>query len=334
MSVSPLKKAPLTDSFGRVHRSLRVSVTDRCNMRCQYCMPAIGLPCAPRSELLSFEEIALTVGVAASMGVDRIRITGGEPLLRRDLPDLIALIKSNPQVADVAMTTNALLLDRHAQALADAGLDRINISLDSLDPEKFSTITRNGILDRVWKGLEAAAKAGIKPIRINTLLLAGFNDDEVDHWIEFTKKYDIDVRFMELMPIGEGAKMAGLGEFLNLTNLKERLIKEKGLEPADGGIGNGPARYIKAPGARGRIGFITPLSNSYCNTCSRMRLTSTGELRACLAFDEQLSIRDAVRAGDKEQVEALFRQAVAKKPAGHHWQSGQTTQSGMSALGG
>ena len=322
------------DSFGRVHRSLRVSVTDRCNLRCQYCMPEEGLPCAPRAELLTFEEIVVVVEVAVSMGIDRVRITGGEPLLRRELPKLIAMLKRETGVKDLAMTTNGLLLERHAQALVEAGLDRINISLDSLRPERFEKITRFGLMEKAWRGIEAASEAGLAPIRINTLLLDGFNDDEVDDWLELVRNHEIDVRFMELMPIGEGAELTRLGDYLDLTALKDRLVEEKGLEPADGERGNGPARYWRVPGSKGRIGFITPISNSYCNSCSRMRLTSMGELRACLAYDDHVDIRGAIRKRDREAIRQGVAKALGGKPAGHKWRSGQITEAGMSALGG
>ncbi len=326
--------APLTDTFGRVHKSLRVSVTDRCNLRCRYCMPAVGLPFASRDELLSFEDLRFAVDVAVSLGVDNIRITGGEPLLRRELPKLVTMIADGTQAADIAMTTNALLLHRHAEALAEAGLDRVNISLDSLRPERFTKITRHGILADVWRGIEAACDAGFSPIRINALLLDGFNDDEVADWLAMTEEREIDVRFMELMPIGEGAKMGRLGEFLNLTDLKDRMVEEYGLVPADPEVGNGPARYWKRPDAKGRIGFITPMSNSYCDSCSRMRLTSKGQLRACLAYDDEVDISEAIRERDREAVAQGFRRALREKPAGHQWRDGQVTQTGMSALGG
>ncbi|RAL21141.1 GTP 3',8-cyclase MoaA [Lujinxingia litoralis] len=333
MNPPPLSSS-LIDSFGRAHRSLRVSVTDRCNLRCSYCMPAQGLPCSPRSELLSFEEITFVVGEACKLGVRRIRLTGGEPLLRRDLPELVRMLKTRTAVADVALTTNGLLLDRHAAALKAAGLDRVNVSLDSLDPERFREITRNGTFEQAWRGLEAALEQGFAPVRVNTLLLAGINDDELDRWIELTRTHPVDVRFMEIMPIGEGALHARAGRFVNLSALIERLIETRGLEPASAAIGNGPARYYRAPGARGRLGFITPISNPYCNTCARLRLTSTGELRACLAVDQQVSLKQAARAGDAAGLRALFEQVVAEKPAGHQWREGHVTAAGMSALGG
>lgn len=322
------------DSFGRVHRSLRVSVTDRCNLRCTYCMPAGGVLCAPRGELLGFEEILLAVQVACSLGINRIRITGGEPLLRPDLAELVGLLRREAPVEDLALTTNGVLLDRHAEDLAAAGLDRVNVSLDSLRPDRFEAVTRFGVLEQAWRGVEAAAEAGLSPLRINTLLLAGVNDDEVEGWLELSRRHEIDVRFMELMPIGEGAEQTEAGRFVNLTELRERLVEEAGLSPVEKGRGNGPARYYRLPDGKGRVGFITPLSNPYCDTCSRMRLTSTGALRACLAFDDHVSVREALRAGDEEGVREGFLQALREKPAGHQWRAGAVTEAGMSALGG
>lgn len=333
MTSSP-PSSQLIDRFGRAHRSLRVSVTDRCNLRCSYCMPAEGLPCAPRSELLTFEDITFVVGVACELGVDKIRLTGGEPLLRRDVPELIKMLKGETAVADVALTTNGLLLERKAAELKAAGLDRVNISLDSLDPGRFREITRNGTFEKAWAGLEAALESGFDPVRVNTLLLAGVNDDELDRWIELTRTHPVDVRFMEIMPIGEGALHAKAGRFVNLTELIAELMATRGLQVDEAKIGNGPARYYRAPGARGRMGFITPISNPYCDTCARLRLTSTGELRACLAVDDQHELKEATRLRDREALKAIFERAVFQKPAGHQWRKGHVTAAGMSALGG
>ncbi|MBA2664660.1 MAG: GTP 3',8-cyclase MoaA [Bradymonadaceae bacterium] len=324
----------LIDRFGRVHNAMRISVTDKCNLRCHYCMPVTGVACAPREQLLSFEQIVATVRVANRLGIDRIRVTGGEPLLRRELPALIGMLKRETDSTNVSLTTNALLLERHAEALAEAGLDRVNVSLDSLRPDRFEKITRHGVLETVWRGIEAATRVGLAPIKINTLLLSGFNDDEIDDWIELTMQHDISVRFMELMPIGEGAKMGDIGGYLNLTELKDRLVETRGLVALGGDGGNGPACYYGVPGAKGKLGFITPLSNKYCGTCSRMRLTSTGELRACLAFDKHVDISEAIRRGDEEGIEAGFVRAIGEKPAGHNWENGQVTRIGMSTLGG
>lgn len=328
-------KPVLVDRFGRVHDTLRVSVTDRCNLRCKYCMPADGVPFVPRSELLSYEELTAVVRVAADLGVTRLRITGGEPLLRRDLADFVRMVRAETKVRDIAMTTNGVLLARHAAELADAGLDRINVSLDSLDAERFRQITRFGLLDDVWAGIEAAVAAGLSPIKINTLLLAGFNTDEVDRWVELTVERDITVRFMELMPVGDN-DLSEVGGYQNVTEVRRRLERDWGLVPAGADVhrGNGPARYWKVPGARGAVGFITPISNGYCNSCRRLRLTSTGELRACLADDRQVRLGHAIARGDDKAVEAGFLWAVDAKPRGHNWRAGERTEIGMSEVGG
>lgn len=332
----PATPSRLVDTFGRVHDSLRLSVTDRCNLRCHYCMPEEGVPFVERDRLMSFEQIVAVVQVACDLGVRALRITGGEPLLRRDLPELIGMLRRHTSLEDISLTTNGMLLERHAAALADSGLDRLNVSLDSLRPERFAQITRWGAIERVWRGLEEAARRGIDPIKINTLVLEGFNDDEIDQWLELTRRWDITVRFMELMPVGDNA-LEDVGGFVDLSQLRRRLEATRGLRPADtdeAHRGNGPARYWKLPGARGCVGFITPMSHSYCNNCSRLRLTATGELRACLAHDEQVNLAHAIARDDRRAIRAGFLWAVDNKPAGHRWRHGETTAVGMSQVGG
>lgn len=325
----------LVDSFGRQHTSLRVSVTDRCNLRCRYCMPACGVDCSPKDEILSFEDLTFTVEAAESMGIEAVRITGGEPLLRRDLPDFVAMLTDEVELDDIAMTTNGFLLPKYADPLAEAGLDRVNISLDSLQPERYLEITRFGEIENVWNGIEAAAEAGFYPIKINALALDGFNDDEFEDWLDLTREHSITVRFMELMPVGQGARMkAEHGEFLDLTKVRRRLVDEYGLEPASTEVGNGPARYWKLPGAPGQMGFITPMSNPYCSTCSRLRLTSTGQIRPCMAFDDNVDIKPAIRKRDRREVQQGLFRAVRDKPRGHKWNSGEVTKTGMSEFGG
>lgn len=324
----------LVDGHGRVVEYLRLSVTDRCNLRCRYCMPAEGLPLAPKSDVLSFEEIAFAVRVGAEEGIRRIRVTGGEPLLRRGLSTLIRFLKDTPGIEEVSLTTNGLLLHKYAADLVDAGLDRVNISLDSLRPDRFERLARAAMLDETWRGIDAAVGAGLTPIKINTVVVAGFNDDEVDDWLALVRTRPLHVRFLEVMPIGEGLSMRRLGGFHDLTKTRERLQKEFGIEPAESATGRGPARYWREPGAAGTVGFITPLSNKYCDTCSRFRLTATGKLRPCLAFDVESDLSAAIRARDEDAVRAGFRQAAADKPAGHNWEHGQVTRTGMSELGG
>jgi len=323
----------LTDSWGRTHDAMRISVTDRCNLRCSYCMPEEGMKFVPRKDVLDYEELGFIASVGVRLGINRIRLTGGEPLLRRDLDSFVRMLKT-AGVDNVSMTTNGILLEKHAQALADAGLDRLNVSMDSLRPDRFEKVTRWGVLSQVWRGIEAAKDAGLGPIKINALLLKDFNDDEIGGWIELVKKHDISVRFMELMPIGDNA-LEGLGTYLDLSVLRRKLEHEVGLVPFEAAhVGNGPARYWRAPDWKGSFGFITPLSNPYCGSCRRLRLTCTGELRACLAFDESIRLTDAARRRDEGAVEAAFRWAVAEKRFSHPWLEGQTTRSGMSAVGG
>ncbi len=326
--------AQLVDRFGRRIDYLRISVTDRCNLRCQYCMPLTGLEFHPKSEILTFEEIVETVQVANELGITKARITGGEPLVRRDLPQLVRMLKRETDLQELSMTTNGLLLAAQAEALAEAGLDWVNVSVDSLDPKRFREITRFGDLERVWEGIERAAQAGLTPIKINTLILKGFNDDEVDRWVELTLDHELVVRFLELMPIGEGVKLKHLGSFANLTEIREELIARYGLVPARPARGNGPARYWKVPGARGMLGFITPISDKYCDSCNRMRLTANGELRPCLAYDVHVKAGEAIQRGDRAAVKRAFLRAADIKPEGHHWEVGQTTRTVMSSLGG
>lgn len=324
----------LIDPLGRVQNVLRLSITDRCNLRCQYCMPAEGMKFLPRHAILTFEDLVFCAKIAVDMGIERIRVTGGEPLLRKDVPDLIRMLRKLTDVKDISMTTNGLLLERRAVELAESGLDRLSVSLDSLRSASFQQITRAPGLDKVWRGIRAASDAGLSPIKINVLALEGFNDDEINAWVELTRSRDLIVRFMELMPVGENA-LEGVGTFLDLTNVRERLQREVGLVPAkEAHVGNGPARYWKIPGAKGVLGFITPMSNPYCNTCSRLRLTSTGQLRSCMADDGFVDLKAAILERNEEGVRAGFLEAVAGKPAGHRWRDGQVTTMGMSQFGG
>ncbi len=324
----------LVDTFGRAHDSLRVSVTDRCNLRCSYCMPEEGVEFEPRDHVLSFEDLSWTVDIATDLGIDAVRVTGGEPLLRANLPTFVEMLDQRHALDDIALTTNGLLLERHADALAEAGLDRVNVSIDSMDTERFAEITRIGGLESVVRGTVAAARAGLEPLKINTLIVDGFNTDELDRWVEITREFEVTVRFMEVMPIGEAARGGHVGDFVDLTDVRERLADRHDLEPADTSVGNGPARYWKAPDAAGTLGFITPMSHPYCDTCSRLRLTSTGDIRPCLADDAQVDIASAIQRRDTEAVETGFQFAVERKVAGHEWRDGATTETGMSTLGG
>jgi cyclic pyranopterin phosphate synthase len=323
----------LIDRFSRLHNYLRISVTDRCNQRCHFCMPLDQQFFHSKKEILSYEEIVMVVKVANRLGIDRVRITGGEPLVRRALPQLIHMLKEQTDTQDISMTTNGLLLERFAQSLKEAGLDRINVSLHSLQPERFNKLTRFGTLETVLRGIRKAMEVGLAPMKVNALILKGFNDDEIEDLFQLTLQDEIVVRFLELMPIGEALSLNGLGSYLNLTKVRQRLTRKYGLVPV-AETGNGPAKYWRAPGAPGKVGFITPISNKYCDTCSRMRLTANGELRPCLAYDVHVNMREAIRNRDLAAMEEAFKKALAIKPQGHHWEEGQTTHTVMSSLGG
>lgn len=296
-------------------------------------MPAEGVELLDRDEVLEFEDIVFAVQTANELGIERVRITGGEPLLRRSVDQLIAMLRSETDTREIAMTTNALLMKNYAEALAKAGLDRINVSIDSLRPDVFDQLTRRPLFEQTMRGVAHAEDAGFGPIKVNTVLIKGYNDDEVDAWVRMSIERDIAVRFLELMPIGEGAPLAAEGRYVNVSDVRGKLAEEYGLERVDV-HGNGPARYWRVPGAKGVLGFITPISERYCNTCTRMRLTSTGELRPCLAWDVHVGVRDAIRGRDRDALREGFTRAAEIKPEGHHWNVGQVTRVGMSTLGG
>lgn len=322
----------MKDRFGREHTYLRISVIDRCNLRCHYCMPLHAKFFDPK-EVLSFDEIVTVVQVATELGIRSVRLTGGEPLVRPNLPELIYRLKTECDLEEISCTTNGMLLGRFAKDLKDAGLDRINVSVDTLRPARFQKITRFGSLETVLDGLRRAVEVGLTPLKINAVILKGFNDDEIEDLFTLTLIENVTVRFLELMPIGEALSLDGLGGYLNLTNVRRWLTEKYGLVPAEE-KGRGPARYWKVPGAPGKVGFITPISDRYCATCSRLRLTANGEIRPCLAYDVHVNVRDAIRRGDRDAIAAGIQKALALKPAGHHWDEGQITKTAMSSLGG
>jgi len=323
----------MRDAYDREVDYLRISVTDRCTFRCRYCMPLAGAPLLDHHEFLTFDEIVAIARVANELGIRNFRLTGGEPLVRRGLPDLVRAMRDGCDIDDLSMTTNGYLLPRYARELKAAGLDRVNVSLDSLDPEKFRWIARGGDLATVLGGLEAALEAGLGPVKVNTVVMGGVNDDEIDALIDYLAvDRPVAVRFIEYMPIGEAA-VAGL-DFVDLTEKREELVRRRGLVPTAAGRGNGPARYWAVPGGLGQVGFITPVSDKYCATCSRLRLDARGTVRPCLAFDLGMSLRDALRQDGPERVRDLMRRVVLGKPREHHWELGQVTEVAMSSLGG
>jgi cyclic pyranopterin phosphate synthase len=328
--------AGLADQFNRSITYLRVSVTDRCNLRCVYCMPEAGLPWAAKAEILSFEEIATIVRAAASIGVRCIRLTGGEPLVRRDLPQLVARIASIPGIEDIALSTNGLLLASQIDALRAAGLRRVNISLDTLRPDRFFAIARRPGLDRVLAGIDAALAAGLGPIKLNCVVMRGQNDDELIAFAELTRARAIFVRFIEVMPVLDNVALAREA-YISAAEILDRIRAHAALFPVPGPGGNGPARYFAFPGAAGAVGVISPLSHDYCETCNRVRLSADGRLRLCLFGDNEIDLRDAVRDGATlDDIAAIFRGAMYVKPERHHLDLGKPASAmrAFSEIGG
>ncbi len=316
----------MIDQFGRRVEYLRVSVTDKCNLRCVYCMPVEGLPWLKREELLSYEEIERIVRTMAGMGLRRVRITGGEPLVRRDLPDLVAMIAGVPEIEDLSLSTNAVLLAEHAEALRSAGVQRLNVSLDSLRPDRVDGIARRpGSFPKIMDGLDAAERVGFAPIKINVVLIRGQNDDEVADFAEITKERPWHVRFIELMPTGANLDLSA-ESFVSCAEALRAVERIDALEPVAGPFGNGPARYYRFPGAPGTVGVITPMSHNYCDRCNRMRLTADGHLRPCLFGDIQTNLRDPLRAG--RDLRPLIAETLRIKPERHYLIQGSDAGSG------
>ncbi len=309
------ERTVLKDQFGRGIEYLRISVTDRCNFRCLYCMPVEGLPWLPKAEILRYEEIAEIVRQLAPLGLRRLRITGGEPTIRPQLTSLVRQLRAIPQVEDIALSTNGAKLPEMAPALRDAGLDRVNISADSLRPERIVAIARRDLSFDPLTAFDAALAAGLGPVKLNVVVMRGINDDEVADFARLTLERAVHVRFIELMPVGDMRELT----FEHVVPSSEVLdrVSALGALSADAGParGNGPATYYRFAGAAGTIGVITPMSHTYCGTCNRVRLTADGRLRTCLYGDHEVVLRDAVRAG--EPLEPLFRRALAEKPKEH-----------------
>lgn len=308
----------ITDSYNRKINYLRVSVTDRCNMRCTYCMPPEGIKLIPHHEVLHFGEIREIVRAGALLGIKSVRLTGGEPTIRKDLSRLISMLKEIQGIEEVTLTTNALLLSKLAQGFKDAGLDRVNISLDSLRPERFSEITRGGDLKAVLEGIQAALDADLAPIKLNAVVIPGFNDDEVEDMARLTIERPLHVRYIEFMPIGD-QRLHKEKKYIRTAELVERLKKRFELSAADKGVGMGPARTYRIEGAKGTIGFISSISEHFCSTCNRLRLSSDGWLRSCL-FNEKLAVdmKTPIREGASlDDLKELFMKAAGIKPVGH-----------------
>ena len=318
--------ASMQDQFGRRIEYLRVSVTDKCNLRCVYCMPEEGLPWLRRADLLTYEEITAVVQVMARMGLRRVRFTGGEPLVRKDLADLVAMVRAVPGIEDLSLSTNAVLLGEQADALRAAGIDRVNISLDSLRPERVDRIARRpGSFDRILRGLEAAERVGFHPLKINVVLLAGQNDDEIEDFAAITRDRPWHVRFIEVMPTGSNLGLSA-NAFVSCADALRRVRRIGALEPVPGPAGNGPATYYRFPDGRGTIGVITPMSHNFCDRCNRMRLTADGQLRPCLFGSIQTDLRGPLRQG--EDLVPHIRHTLEIKPERHLLVQGSSVGSG------
>jgi len=320
----------MIDGFERKITYLRISVTDRCNIRCIYCMPEYGIYPKPASEILSFEEIAQVVRLAIGLGINKIKITGGEPLVRRDLPKLIYLLSSLDGLEDLSLTTNGILLQRYAKALKEAGLKRINISLDTLDSQKFEEITRTDSLKDVLEGIDTALKEKFF-VKLNIVVLKGLNDNEILNFVRFAEEKQIIIRFIELMPFRRGLSQ---DMYISCTAIKEKLAVLGLLEAIPDKLGNGPARYYKIKGTSVIVGFISPLSGKFCSTCSRLRMTSDGLLIPCLANDKGLDLKKPLRKNKKEEILDLLRKAIFLKPKEHNLNFFNYQECLMSKIGG
>lgn len=307
----------LTDGWGREIKSVRVSVTDKCNFRCRYCMPAEGLEWLGRDELLTFEELSRVVSVLARMGVEEVRLTGGEPLARRDLPVLVSMLSGTPGVTDLSLTTNGVLLDRFAGPLVEAGLRRLNVSLDSLSHVRFAEITRRDALDRVLAGLEAAeAHPQLRPIKINCVAIRGFTEEEVPALAELARRKPYVVRFIEFMPLDAEERWAG-DDVLTGAEIRALIEERWPLEEIPAKASSTARRFRFADG-EGEIGFVNPVSEPFCSSCDRIRLTADGQLRTCLFSRREWDLKTPLRegAGD-EELAGLIRWAVKHKELKH-----------------
>ncbi|MCL4394471.1 MAG: GTP 3',8-cyclase MoaA [Chloroflexi bacterium] len=306
----------MRDSFGREIHYLRVSLTDRCNFRCIYCTPDGCADYAPSAQLMSDDELVRVVQLAATLGIDRVRLTGGEPTLRKNLPAIVERIAKTPGIKDIAMTTNGARLERLAEPLARAGLNRVNISIDSLDGERFAEMTRNGRLDSVWRGVLAAERAGLKPIKLNAVVVRGHNENDLASLARLTLDHPWDMRFIEVMPMGPIADFQ-IDALVPVEEMKQRLAAELTLEPLDWN-GHSPYRPYRLAGALGTVGFISSVSDPFCQGCDRLRLTADGKIRPCLLRDEMIDLLTPLRSGaSDDDLLAILRSSIYLKPWGH-----------------
>ena len=329
-------RQPLTDTHGRTVRDLRLSITDRCNLRCVYCMPAEGMPWLPKQDLLTYEELARFARVCVECGVTGVRLTGGEPTVRADLPVLVRLLRELSPSRDLALTTNGLKLPELAPALREAGLDRVNVSLDTLDRERFIQLARRDRLADVHAGLAAARGAGFAPIKVNAVLMRGLNDDEVVPLARWARDEGFELRFIEWMPL-DFQRGWDRSRLVPAAEILERLAAAFPLEPEDGDDPSAPARTFRYRDGAGRVGVIASVTRPFCGTCDRIRLTADGQVRTCLFSLREYDFRQLLRSGGSDDdLEAMLRAAVLRKEPGHLISRPEFVQParGMSAIGG
>jgi cyclic pyranopterin phosphate synthase len=297
----------MIDKLGRDITYLRISLTDKCNLRCRYCMPEEGVCKRSHHEMMNEDEVVSAVEVAASLGIHKIRLTGGEPLVKRNIVSICRRVAQVEGIREVCLTTNGLLLPELAKPLKEAGVKRLNLSLDTLDPEKYAYITRIGHLEQFEAGLKAALEAGFEKVKINAVLIGGFNDNEIEALANLTMEYPVDMRFIELMPIQDHDEF-GESAYVPYSRVLEKLPEAVAI-PKDGGV----AKLYRLPGAKGNIGLISPVSAHFCGECNRLRLTADGKLKPCLHSADEYSIKGM----DKDGMKAVFEQAIRNKPAWH-----------------
>lgn len=321
----------MTDKYGRIIDYMRVSIIDRCNLRCQYCMPT-DIKWIPPQEILSLEEITEICRQASQIGIKKIKVTGGEPLIRKGCVDLIRMLKEIPGIEQVTLTTNGVLLAQYAEQLNNAGLDAINVSLDTLDPEKYRKITQSDALADVLDGISAIEKYDI-PLKINSVLQRGVNDSDWQELIGLAKDRRIDVRFIEMMPIGHGKQFDPISNAEILQKLREHYGAVEEVEKVRG---NGPATYCHIPAFTGNIGFISAIHGKFCSACNRIRLTSTGQIKPCLCYEDHISLKEAVRSGRTDEIQKLLLSAIDRKPDGHRFDESEliTEKHEMAQIGG
>lgn len=333
-------RAEMIDQHNRNINYLRISVTDRCNLRCLYCMPKEGLSLIGHDDILRYEEILRVTRLAVKKGISKVRVTGGEPLVRRGIVEFIARLKAIEGLNDISLTTNGILLEEFAEKLNRAGMTRINVSLDSLNPQKYAEITRGGSLAAVLRGIDSAYRAGFSPIKINTVAIKGENDDEILEFANLTLDKPFQVRFIEMMPLGNAGPDQSV-HYLSNDLVMEKINRHYRLEPIDGRnmITDGPARRYRISGGMGEIGFISPVSHHFCHHCNRIRITADGHLRACLLLDDEVDLKGPLRANCGDDVlEELIEKTILEKPKGHapilNDRHLRKCVRGMSAIGG